>query len=416
MQITFRDYQTDIISKGSEVLKKLRIIYLAMEVRTGKTLTALGICQNMNAKNVLFITKKKAISSIKNDYKLLYPDYLLEVVNYESVHKVDFKKFDIIICDEAHTLGAYPKPSLRTKRLKQLIGKKYLIMLSGTPTPESYSQIYHQFWISEFSPFEEKSFYKWSHNYVNIVKKKINGYDINDYKNANEKLIRQKTNKYVITYTQKEAGFTSKVEESILYVNMKPTTYSLVNKLKKDLVFEGKNGGVILGDTAVKLMQKTHQIYSGTVKLEDGSSVILDTSKADFIKSKFSKLKIAIFYKFKAELELLQRIYGPELTTDLDDFNTSNKNIALQIVSGREGVKLSNADYLVFFNIDFSATSYFQAKDRMTTKERLINKVFWIFSKGGLEDKIYKTVQGKKNFTTKHFERENIPIQVNQRI
>ena len=77
----------------------------------------------------------------------------------------------------------------------------------------------------------------------------------------------------------------------------------------------------------------------------------------------------------------------------------------MQIVSGREGISLSKADYLVYFNIDFSATSYWQSRDRLTTKERQTNDVYWIFSKGGLEDKIYKQVQDKKSFTTKHYER-----------
>ena len=151
-------------------------------------------------------------------------------------------------------------------------------------------------------------------------------------------------------------------------------------------------------------LQKVHQIYSGTIKLEDGTSTIIDDSKGVFIKNRF-KDKIAIFYKFKEELKLLQSVFGDRLTTSLNEFNTTDKNIALQIVSGREGISLSKAKYLVYFNIDFSATSYWQSRDRLTTKERMQNDVYWIFSKGGLEDKIYKQVQDKKSFTTTHYDR-----------
>ena len=41
--IEFRDYQTKIINKGTEIISNSRFLYLAMEVRTGKTLTSLGI-------------------------------------------------------------------------------------------------------------------------------------------------------------------------------------------------------------------------------------------------------------------------------------------------------------------------------------------------------------------------------------
>ena len=378
---------------------------LAMEVRTGKTLTSLGIADKMDISSVLFITKKKAISSIEADYNLLKPNYALKVTNFEAVHKVNGKDYDLIIVDESHSLGAFPKASVRTKRIKEIVGKKYCILLSGTPTPESWSQIFHQFWISEFTPFVEKSFYKWAKVYVDVTKKKINGYDVNDYTAANQNLIRQKISKHIISFSQSEAGFTSKVNEHILHVEMKPTTYKLVKTIEKDRVYEGKNGGVILADTPVKLMQKVHQLYSGTIKLEDGSSATIDNSKGVFIKNKFQGKKIGIFYKFKEELKLLQSVYGEELTTELEEFNATNKNIALQIVSGREGISLSKADYLVYFNIDFSATSYWQSRDRLTTKERQTNDVYWIFSKGGLEDKIYRQVQDKKSFTTKHYER-----------
>ena len=88
MAIKFRTYQSEIIAKATDILYKNKLLYLAMEVRTGKTLTSLGICDNLPVNNVLFITKKKAISSIENDYDLLSPDFYLQVINYESLHKI----------------------------------------------------------------------------------------------------------------------------------------------------------------------------------------------------------------------------------------------------------------------------------------------------------------------------------------
>jgi hypothetical protein len=45
------------------------------------------------------------------------------VINYESVHKIEQKGFDCIIVDEFHSLGAFPKPSLRTKRIREIFKK-----------------------------------------------------------------------------------------------------------------------------------------------------------------------------------------------------------------------------------------------------------------------------------------------------
>ena len=85
--------------------------------------------------------------------------------------------------------------------------------------------------------------------------------------------------------------------------------------------------------------------------------IITDNSKATFIKEKFKNNKIAIFYKFQEELNLLKETFKDNLCFDLETFNTTDKNIALQIVSGREGISLKEADFLVYFNIDYSAVS-----------------------------------------------------------
>jgi len=42
----------------------------------------------------------------------------------------------------------------------------------------------------------------------------------------------------------------------------------------------------------------------------------------------------------------------------------------------------------------------------MTTKERLENQVYWIFSKGGIEYDIYKAVTKKKDYTINHFKQD----------
>ena len=42
-----RDYQKEIVRLGINVLKEHKFVYLAMEVRTGKTLTSLSICKTL---------------------------------------------------------------------------------------------------------------------------------------------------------------------------------------------------------------------------------------------------------------------------------------------------------------------------------------------------------------------------------
>ena len=374
-----------------------------MEVRTGKTLTSFGIAQAIKVSSVLFVTKKKAISSIEKDYELLQPSFNIQIINYESLHKIE-GKYDLIIFDEAHGMGAFPKPSKRAKQAKLLVmqNKCYVILLSGTPTPESYSQMYHQVFFCTNNPFGMyKNFYRFADDYVEVVERKFNSMPVRDYSGGHISII-EKMKPFTITYTQKEAGFLVENKEQVLLVDIDPKTLNMIRQLKKDLVIQGKTED-ILADTAVKLMSKVHQLCSGTVKFESGNSMVLDYSKANYIKNYFAKKKIGIFYKFKEELSALKEVFKDNVCTTLEEFDSTNKNIALQIQSGREGISLKNAEALVYYNIDFSATSYWQSRDRMTTKDRRKNNIYWVFSRKGIESQIYKTVTNKKDYTLSHF-------------
>lgn len=46
----------------------------------------------------------------------------------------------------------------------------------------------------------------------------------------------------------------------------------------------------------------------------------------------------------------------------------------------------------------------------MTTKERQVNNVYWMFAKNGIEQSIYNTVKDKESYTTKHYDRVAISV------
>ena len=402
-----RDYQTTISEQALCLLVDFKIAYLAMQVRTGKTITSLHTAKLYGAKKVLFVTKLKAISSILKDFEAIGKPYDMYCINYESLHKCE-NDFDFIILDEAHCLGQYPQPAERVKELKRICTNKPIIYLSGTPTPESYSQFYHQFYISSFSPFIEKKFYEWHKVYGIPAVKFLYNKQINDYSKTKKELVLEKVQHLIISYTQEQAGFTSFVEERIIKLPMPEKISWAIKKLQKDKIITTKDGSVILADTAVKEMNKVHQLCGGTVKLEDGNAMVLDSSKAKYIKEKFAGKKIAIFYKYVAEATALQWTFADRIVTDPMAFNKAGNDAVFisQVQSGREGINLSTADCLIMYNIDFSAVSYWQARARMQTKDRVDEAiVYWLFFAGGIEEKIYKAVEQKKDYTLSHYKK-----------
>jgi hypothetical protein len=404
-----RDYQAAGARVAADCISEYGIHYFVWSPRSGKTATALETCRLFGAKKVLFITKKISIGSINQDYIDFGFDKHFEIViiNKESVHKYE-GDYDIVVSDENHAkISSFPKPPLLAKYLKATYSSKPFIMLSGTPCAESFSQYFHQFWYSDRSPWKQYSnFYKWSKDYVNVKQKRIGAHLANDYSEGKEDKIMADIAHLISTRTQKQSGFKSEITERVLYVKMKSVTHKITDTLLRDRVFEGTKD-VILADTAAKLMQKLHQVYSGTCKLESGEAVIIDKTKAEFIKEYFKGKKLGIIYVFKKELDLLTQVFGADnVTNDLDEFNSTDKHFVGQVVSSREGISLYKADALVLYNIQHSSVSYIQVRDRMTLKDREENNVYLIFAEGGIEEKIYKVVKSKGKYTSNIFKKD----------
>lgn len=404
-----RDYQIDIATRAVEILKLRGLVLLIMQVRTGKTLTSLHICELLGVKKVLFVTKKAIIETIHNDMISSGYRFNLTVTNYDQLNKFT-SGYDVVIVDEFHSFGKYPIPALRTKRLKEICVGSLVIMLSGTPTPESYSQLFNALLVSEKGPWVTyKNFYSWSKHYVDVRLKYIYNRQINDYSHAKIEKIQKDIEPYVIRFTQAEAGFETITTDKVLFVDTPDVVVNSINLIRKNKIFTTSKGGIVLGDTAVKLMQKIHQLSSGTVKTEDGTYIAFCDFKARFIVKEFKGKKIAIFYKYIAERQHLEKVFNGSIVDTPQEFNSTDhtKVFISQIQSGREGINLSAADCLVMYNIDFSALSYWQARERIQDKNRIKETiVYWIMSTQGIEQKIYKVVQGKKDFTLSHFKKE----------
>lgn len=410
MSESLRDYQKEIALKAVEVLKSGFTPYLAMEVRTGKTLTAFAVCYLMGYKRVLFVTRKLAMSSISNDYNDIDKYFDLTIINFDSLHKIA-SDYDCIIVDEAHSIGAFPKPSLRTKELKKIIERSnaHVILMSGTPNPESYSQLFHQFWVcGNRSPFRQhKNFYAWAKIYVNQKLKFLYGKKINDYQEVKSELIRPVIEQYFFSVSQIQAGFNQEIKEEVILLPKHEGIEFVVSSFIANEMYTFKDGKVILGDTGAKKMSKIHQLYSGTVKTEDGEYKKLIADKAEYIKNNYVGKKIAIYYIFISEGDILKS-YFKNWTDNPEEFNQSEDKVFIcQIQSGSMGVNLRTADYIIFYNIHFSSLLYWQARARMQDKNRTKESVVhWIFTEGGIEEKIYRTVLQKKDYTLQYYRKD----------
>lgn len=420
-QLQLEPHQQKAFESGVPILRKYRILYLRFWMRKGKTLTSLFICNEClsgtTGKKVLFVTKNNAIPSIKSDFGLMEHDrpvnFSLTVINYQSLHKVK-NEYNIIIVDEAHSISGFPKPGKWAQQLKDIAQNRAIILLSATETPESYSQYYHQFWISSFSPFAQwHNFYRWAQEFVDIKKTDYRGLPGNEYSNALLHKIQPHIKHLFITVKPDEGTQIPDLEHFILEVRMSKKAVDIYYELQKEKIYINEKGEASIANSGAELDGKLTQIASGTLKfdetiegvLPDRIGDIIDTSKAEYISKHFAGQKIAILFYYKAEGEMLKQFF-PNNTDNSVLFNSDPDLIYInQLQSAMEGVNISSADALVIFNFNQSGVAFIQAPARIQSMYR--DKpcpVYWIVSAHGPEKEMLQTVNAKKReFTDIHY-------------
>jgi len=427
MTVTLRPYQAEAAERIEAILRTHKVCYLAGQVRVGKSITAMQVVKSIGYSSVLLVTKKKAIASIEADRDAMGLTDIVTVINFEQLHKYRGKSYGLLICDEAHGVGSFPKPSKRYKDI-QGIHKSAVLLMSGTPSPESYSQLYHQFALgggsSPWAAF--KNFYQWAQRYVNIKEKYVGtGQKVNDYSDANKQRIFADIRHLVVRMTQEQAGFETQIEEHVHLVKMKPRTYRIAVRILKDGVIGKPGRRAIVADTGAKMASKVQQVYGGAVITEEHGPICFDRSKAEYVAKKFAGSKHAILYRFTAEGDMLKVMYEGRWTDSPEQFNAEHDLTYIgQVQASREGVNLSSADDLVMVGIDFAALSYLQGINRAAYLGRTrANRVHWIFAQGGIEPKVYDVVKAKEDFTQSHFkkykaehDRSTVPSQADQAI
>lgn len=387
------EHQDKISDIAYNTLKQYMIVYLAMEERTGKTLTSILTAEKCNnVCDILVITKKKALEGWQDTINKYKPSKNYTVTNYHQAHKLN-KRFDLVIIDEAHEyISGFPKPSSMWKQVAIFTKDVPIIYLSATPSSQSLSMLYHQFKLSSWSPFLKwNTFSKWFKEFgIEAYTYTPNG-KVRDYKKTKKDLVKQYCQHLFISFTRQELGFEFEPEDVLHYVDLTDSTKKLYKQIDTD-GYAIVNDTEVVAQTPMEVLLKLHQIEGGTLKFENSYMQLPNTEKIDYIKKTFGDTKdIVIFYNYKEELNKLK---------------THFKNATiLQATTYAEGVDLSMFETLIIYSMNFSTAKYTQRRARQANFKRDTPiKVHFLLCKNMISDYVYKCVAiNKKNFVDKYY-------------
>lgn len=401
-----KPYKHQIIAAEAalRILKRCGYVYIFGQPRCGKTLTAILIAeQGTQVKNVMVVTKKNAIDGWLKFTES--PDLTKKytVINYEQLGKIvgakiEFKyhpqDYQLVIVDESHNYGKFPKPSNRYKILRAFTMDKPHIHLSGTPIIESPCSIYHQMNIGRYTPFKHTNFYRFHDEYGIKETKYYGGMSIVEYKGYQPKLLNY-VDTFTIKMTQDDAGITDKASDVEHYVTLSDDAKRYYNDVLMSNIVN-MNGEQYLMDTTLKLRTALHQIEGGALKLGDDYYDLGFRDKINYILENFGdKETIGIMCHFIGEQKLLNSIFAKA------KIYSSNAHA--------EGVDLSHLEHFIIYSSDYSGAKFVQRRERIINMNGSnTTLVHHILVKGGISEQVYKVVSNKADFNNSVFR----PIQI----
>lgn len=391
--ITPWPYQEELSNEALEIIRANGLVYLAMEERTGKTITALLVAEKSSAQRILIVTKKKASADWKKTLENMTLTKKYFLATYHMLKEVPIGAFDLVLLDESHNyISSYPKPGKIWKELRPLVKMKPIVYISATPHAQGLQMLYNQFALCSWSPWAKHSnFYSWFQVYGKPYTREINGINIPQYDRVHEELINKCVRHLFITKTREELGFEHEPEDKLHYIELANNTKAVYNTLVKDELIE-LSVGTLVCDNKSKMRTSLHQLEGGTIKIDNDYFVLANTEKVDYILNHFGDREdLVIMYNFKAELTKLQKYF--------------NKASLLQATSYAEGVDLHKFSDLVIYSQDYSTARHTQRRARQCNKERDTPiTVHFLLVKKGISEQVYKTVSiNKKNYVDSVF-------------
>ncbi len=375
---------------------------LLMEMGLGKTITALTIISELPGKTLIIgpkavvtnVWQQEAanwthtqklkfalvIGSPQDRLNALRSNADVYLINCENVSWLFDQKlipsWSNLVIDES---SRFKNPSSkRWKSLKTFLPKfKHRLILTGTPTPKSYLDLWPQVGILDLgqrlgrsmSSYKEKFFdpdardrrtgLVWSWKLKPGAKEQIDAL-IGDI------CVSLRADDYLTMPARQDVYHT---------IQWEPKARLVYNRMKKDMVAEVEEDTLTAASAGV-LTGKLLQLTAGTIYNEQKSTVHVHDGKLDYLEDMLGDSPTIVFYNFKHSLARLQERFPDAVLLNPDDQDTIARwrkgEIDVLLCHPKSvGIGLNlqcnagDTAQIVWFDLPWSSEDYLQANARL---------------------------------------------------
>lgn len=347
---------------------------------------------------------------------------MVGVINYELAFRrpelAKLKDFTLILDESSLIQNEHAK---RSAFILKKLHPENVILLSGTPTGGKYEKLWSQLhllgWkISKTMFFNQFVRFHYEH-YLDFPLRVIDGY-------KNEERLKRKMREYGCHFLKTEEVFdlpeqihqTIKVQTTKEYRKFRKDCIITITKRefaewKDDSDFYGEDITPrieLVGDTTLTKMLYERQLCGqyNPAKLEAFRDLVESTND-----------RLIVFYNFTEELEALCKIARDSnrpvavvngKQKDLLPYENVETSITfIQYQAGAMGLNLQKANKIIYFTPPLSSELFEQSKKRIhRIGQEKSCFYYYLTCKNSIEEKIYKTLAMRRNYTEALFEQE----------
>ena len=346
------------------------------------------------------LTKKKQLEQFMTSEQ----DHKCGVINYESAWRkpelLKLKGFTLML-DESQAIS---NPT--SKQTKGVTKLKFdnLILLSGTPCSNArYDKLYTQ--LKMLGLHMNKRSYE--DRYCNFFEMEKAGVKFrvlsknNPYKNVDE-----------LKSIMHDLGCVFMKTDEVLelppqrFIDVSVPTNKYYKTFIKDGYVDCGNIEYISSSPTTDMLYQ-RQLCNSKEKIEMVKTLLESTED-----------RVIIFYNFNCELDLLQQLVL-KLKRPLSFVNGSQKNLncynkdddsitLVQYQSGSSGVNLQLSNKIIYYSPPVKSDFFEQSKKRIHRIGQDSKCTYWkLITKGSIEERIYNTLDLKRDYTDELFRRDN---------
>lgn len=273
--------------------------------------------------------------------------------------------FDMIIIDESSRFKSHKAEKF--KALSKMIDDKHRVyLLSGTPMPNGYQDLWSQMYLLDEGKRMESNYYRFLQRYA---------YYLNDYKfvflKETRKFLAERVSDICMFADGNDIKLPEKIEHQVL-LSWGEEKDEIYKRFKKSYILELEQGDLtVLSITS--LINKTLQMANGAVYVDkDLNYEIFDDTKIKWLKefSKTARDNMLVFYSFKFDKKRLLQLEGArEIMSDKDVDDWNEGKIKIGVISPYSFQYGANLQYggsiVIWYGLLWGLENFLQSNRRV---------------------------------------------------